>query len=109
MMRVLLWCCLLFANRSMASDWKDVSSNITGSLDMVTQFVVFACLLVGVFCLFAAFVKYFAYRRNPLAAPFSTVMWLLMMALILMAVPVLHVVSGHNFLLLDILNPHFST
>jgi hypothetical protein len=96
----LLLVSLLLLNNSVFADSSVdlgiMASNIIGPLEMASSFVAVACLLVSVSCLFAAVVKYFAHRRNPLAVPMGKVVWLIIVAIMLLLIPVSFVLSGHG-------------
>lgn len=74
----------------------EVADNITEPIQVVTGFVSIGCLIIGIACLFAALVKYFEHRRNPLHVPFSTVFWLIIIGLLLLLLPFAYIVTGNT-------------
>jgi membrane protein CcdC involved in cytochrome C biogenesis len=74
----------------------EVADNITQPIEVVTGFVSVGCLIIGMSCLFAALVKYFEHRRNPLYVPFSKVVWLLIIGLLLLILPFAYILTGNT-------------
>lgn len=96
----LLWTIIFFISQA-AYATNDLSlgavaQNITEPIEIVSAFVSVACLIVGVACLFACVVKYFEHRRSPLAVPISTVIWLLIIGLLLLALPFAYIITENG-------------
>lgn len=70
-----------------------VASNLMDPVSLFYQFLQTACLLIGSGFLFASVVKYFEHRRSPLMVPISTVIFLLIAGIVLVALPLLAYVS----------------
>jgi hypothetical protein len=73
-----------------------IADNMTEPMEIVSAFVSVGCLIVGVACIFASLVKYFEHRRSPLHVPLSTVIWLLIIGLALLALPFAYLVTGNG-------------
>jgi hypothetical protein len=59
-------------------------------VSILASFVSTASLIVGSSFLFAGILKYFQYRKNPLMAPISTVIFLFIFGVALVALPLAH-------------------
>lgn len=64
-----------------------VAKNLMSPINVLANFIDSACLLIGGAFLFASIIKYFEHRRNPLMVPISTVIFLLIGGLLLVALP----------------------
>jgi hypothetical protein len=64
-----------------------VANNLMDPVNMFANFVGSGSIVVGIAFLMGAFVKYNQHKRNEMAAPISTVIFLLVMGLILLAIP----------------------
>lgn len=80
----------------------EVALNATEPLQNVAGFVAVGSLLVAIFCFFAAIIRYFSYRSNPLAVPFGKVMWLVIMGLLLLILPFSYMLTGNGMDLLSL-------
>lgn len=99
-MRHPFWMLLFFISSSSFA-WNDLSfglvaQNITEPLEVVSGFVSVGCLIVGLACLFASLVKFFEYRRNPLAIQLSTVVWLFIIGLLLLILPFAYIITENG-------------
>lgn len=74
----------------------EVAANMTQPIEVVTGFVSVGCLIIGVACLFASLVKYFEHRRSPLHVPFSKVVWLIIIGLLLLILPFAYIITGNT-------------
>jgi len=71
----------------------DVATNILSPVSVFSDFVNSACIVIGgAFC-FASIIKYFEHRRSPTMVPLSTVIFLLIAGLLLLALPILSFVT----------------
>jgi hypothetical protein len=70
-----------------------VANNLMDPVTMFYKFITSGCILIGGGFLFASVIKYFEHRRSPLMVPISTVVFLLIAGLILIALPLLAYVS----------------
>lgn len=64
---------------------------------LVGKFITTASIMIGVGCLFGSFLRYSQYRVNPLAAPISSVIILLVLGLVSLALPMLNWFYGGLF------------
>src|SRR5690349_3724870 len=67
-----------------------VAGNLLEPIGILTDFVTDAALVIGSTFVFASFVKYLEHRKNPLAVPISTVVFLFLMGLILLVFPLIY-------------------
>lgn len=79
-----------FAGASIA----DVSASAMEPLGIFSDFIYVACFIIGSSFVFASIVKYFEHRRSPLMVPLSTVIFLIIAGLVLLAVPLLSFIDG---------------
>lgn len=70
-----------------------VANNLMDPVTLFYQFMQSACLLIGGGFLFASVVKYFEHRRSPLMVSMSTVVFLFIAGIVLIALPLLAYVS----------------
>jgi intracellular multiplication protein IcmD len=64
-----------------------VATNLLDPVNMFANFIGSGSIVVGIAFLLASFVKYNQHKRNEMAAPMSTVVFLLIMGLVLLAIP----------------------
>jgi hypothetical protein len=64
-----------------------VADNLMEPVSILANFIGSMSIVVGISCLFACFLKYMQHRVNPLVAPISTVVMLLVMGIILLCLP----------------------
>jgi Ca2+/H+ antiporter len=64
-----------------------VANNLMDPVNMFANFIGSGSIVVGIAFLLGAFVKYNQHKRNEMAAPMSTVVFLLVTGLILLAIP----------------------
>jgi hypothetical protein len=64
-----------------------VANNLMDPVNMFANFIGSGSIVVGIAFLLAAFVKYNQHKRNEMAAPISTVVFLFIMGLLLLAIP----------------------
>lgn len=64
-----------------------VAQNMMEPVTLFSDFISSACLLIGSSFLFASIIKYFEHRRTPLMVPMSTVVFLFIAGLVLIALP----------------------
>lgn len=78
-----------------------VANNLLQPVEMLSGFFSGASVIIGMSCLFGAFVRYRQYRTNPLASPISTVITLLVLGILLLLLPLVYklTVSGIPFTL----------
>ncbi|MES2219022.1 MAG: hypothetical protein V4501_11500 [Pseudomonadota bacterium] len=64
-----------------------VANNLMDPVNMFANFIGSGSIVVGIAFLLAAFVKYNQHKRNEMAAPISTVIFLFIAGLLLLAIP----------------------
>ncbi|MHB1948264.1 MAG: hypothetical protein ACYCQI_09150 [Gammaproteobacteria bacterium] len=97
---ILLLVCLLIPVLAFADDQitgvGKVASNILEPVLIVSDFVCSASIIIGVSSLFGAFLKYMQHRVNPLAAPMSTVVVMLVVGIVLVALPFVYLLTENG-------------
>lgn len=76
-----------------------VGGMATGLMDpvsVVADFLHSACILIGGAFLFASIVKYREHRRSPTMVPMSTVVFLVVAGLFLVAIPIMFYLSNNG-------------
>lgn len=73
-----------------------VANNLMQPVNVFSDFVQTACILIGGCFLFASIIKYFEHKRSPLMVPLSTVIFLLIAGIILILLPFLSVLTEHG-------------
>jgi hypothetical protein len=66
------------------------ANSMVEPVGMVASFITTASIMIGIGCLFGAFLRYTQFRVNPLASPISSVIILIAMGLVLLAIPTLN-------------------
>lgn len=64
-----------------------VAQNMLAPVSVMSDFVQAACFVIGGSFLFASIIKYIEHRRSPLMVPISTVVFLVVAGLALIALP----------------------
>jgi hypothetical protein len=64
-----------------------VAQNLIEPVDLFSKFLDATCFLIGGSFLFASIVKYIEHKRSPLMVPISTVIYLVLAGLVLIALP----------------------
>jgi hypothetical protein len=72
----------------------DLANDLLGPVTVLSDFVGTASWIVGFSCLFASLFRYLQYRVNPLAAPISTVIVLLVLGILLLCLPFTYLLTG---------------
>ena len=67
-----------------------IAYNLIGPVEVVASFLSGMAIIIGLTCLFGAFVRYMQYRVNPLAHPISTVVTLLILGVLLLLLPLIY-------------------
>ncbi len=65
-----------------------LADDMLDPIGLFSKFVNAGCIVIGVGFIFASIVKYFEHRRSPLMVPISTVIFLLIAGIVLLAIPV---------------------
>lgn len=73
--------------------WGEVASNLMEPVTIVSNFVGTASFVVGVTCIFGAFLRYTQHRKNPLVAPMSTIVLLLVIGIVLIFLPFVYLLT----------------
>lgn len=76
---------LVFASKS--AGFEVVANSLMEPVTIAGSFLNSACFLIGGAFLFASIIKYFEHRRSPTMVPISTIIFLLVAGLILLALP----------------------
>lgn len=74
----------------------DFASSMIEPVGVLSNFISTAAIIIGVGCIFGAFLRYSQYRINPVAAPLSSVLILLILGLLLLGLPFLDLLLGNN-------------
>lgn len=86
---------IVLLGRSLAAqDLGQVANNILEPVTVVSQFISTACIVLGGAFLFTSVIKYIEHRRNPLASPIGTVIFLFIAGVILIFLPIITMYSG---------------
>ncbi len=72
----------------------DLANDMLGPVTVLSDFVGTASWIIGFSCLFASLFRYLQYRVNPLAAPISTVIVLLVLGILLLCLPFTYLLTG---------------
>lgn len=76
----------------------DMANMLEEPVGIATQLIMTGAIIVGISCLFGAFVRYFQFRINPLANPIGTVFTLLVLGILLLCLPLLyHLINSGYF------------
>lgn len=67
-----------------------VADNLMEPVTIMSSLVDTGSMVIGLSCLFAAFLRYMQHRINPLATPISMVVYLLIFGIVLTALPLLY-------------------
>lgn len=67
-----------------------VASNMLEPVTIASSFLSGISIVIGMTCLFSAFLRYMQHRINPLAQPISTVFLLVVLGVILLALPLVY-------------------
>lgn len=70
-----------------------VAADLMQPVSVVARFLYSMAIIIGLTCLFGAFVRYTQYRVNPLAHPIGTVVTLLILGIVLLLLPLLYKVT----------------
>ncbi|EKD69990.1 MAG: hypothetical protein ACD_46C00682G0002 [uncultured bacterium] len=86
-------CSRVFADS--ATGFGEVAQNLMSPVGLMSDFVYSGCLIVGGSFIFAAIIKYFEHRNSPLMVPISTVVFLFIAGLALLALPLLSLIDAN--------------
>lgn len=78
---------LVFAEKNHLYGVGAVAENLMEPVTIVSNFMGSASLILGVMCLFAAFIRYRQFRVNPLATPISVVIMLIIFGVAFLLLP----------------------
>ncbi len=67
-----------------------VANNILEPVTVASNFLAGAAIVIGMTCIFSAFLRYMQHRVNPLAQPISTVILLLVLGFFLLVLPLVY-------------------
>lgn len=74
-----------------------IADDMLDPIGLFSKFVNAGCIVIGVGFTFASIVKYFEHRRSPLMVPISTVVFLLIAGLVLLAIPAFSYFYTQNY------------
>lgn len=87
--------CFIYSSCVLAEqDLGQVAQNLLEPVIIVSDFILTACFILGGSFIFTAIIKYVEYRRNPLAVPISTVIFLAVAGILLILLPFLSTYTG---------------
>ena len=72
----------------------DFAGQLMEPAHVLSGFIGVASLLIGIGCLFAAFLRYTQHRINPIMSPWSTIILLIVIGIVLLFLPFLHKFTG---------------
>lgn len=96
MSRILLTLFALHSVAFAAAGIGDLANQLEEPVSILSDFIGTGSLIVGITCLFGAFLRYLQYRVNPLMSPMSTVIVLVILGLALIGLPFLYKVIGYG-------------
>lgn len=77
----------------------EFAASLMEPVSILGKFISTGSILMGVMCIFAAFLRYLQYRVNPLAQPLGGVVVLFILGLAFLGLPFVHLLFGiHPFL-----------
>lgn len=85
---------LFAAVNSYAESIGEYAADLVEPVNILSNFVSSACLIIGTMMLVAALMRYLQYRVNPLASPMSTVITFLILGTLLDALPFVYLLLG---------------
>lgn len=71
-----------------------VAQNMMDPVEVFSDFVHSACIVIGGSFIFASIIKYVEHRRSPLMIPISTVVFLFLAGLLLVLLPLISYVTS---------------
>jgi drug/metabolite transporter (DMT)-like permease len=77
------------AQRKQVTNIGTVAKNINEQINVFTNFINAACIILGAAFLFASIIKYFEHRRSPLMVHLSTVFFLFFAGIIFLLIPLI--------------------
>jgi len=75
----------------------DVAESLIAPVGLISNFISATAVAIGIACLFGALLRYHQFRINPVAAPISSVITLLVLGIALLCLPLLKVITGDHF------------
>lgn len=70
-----------------------LANNLLLPVSVVSTFLDYASIIIGLTCIFAGIIRYAQYRVNPLMSPISSVILLLVIGAILIAFPYIYAIT----------------
>lgn len=70
-----------------------IAQNMNGPIDMARQVFSFVSIVVGIFFLFSAFLRYLRFRQNSQEAPISSVVVYFLVGIAFICIPLAHQIS----------------
>lgn len=72
----------------------EFAAQLIEPVGILGDFISTASLMMGIMCLFAAFLRFLQFRVNPYASPLSTVITLIILGIVLLCLPFLYLLTG---------------
>lgn len=85
-----------FARQQSSTGIGGMANSLMEPVGFASDFIYTMCFVIGGSFLFACIIKYTEHRRNPLAVPASTVVFLLIAGLFLIALPFAYLLIHHG-------------
>jgi hypothetical protein len=82
------------AHAAKTSGLGEFAEDLLEPVAILSDFISTAALILAICSLFSALLRYMQYRVNPMAAPLSSVIFLFIMGLALLAIPFLYKLTG---------------
>lgn len=79
-----------------ATDLGGVAESLIAPVGLLYDFISAAAIIIGITCLFGAFLRYTQFRINSTAAPISSVITLLILGIALLCLPFLNTIDFFN-------------
>lgn len=73
-----------------------IAANMLEPVNIVSDFVCTASIIIGISCLFGALLKYMQHRVNPLVSPISTIIVLLAVGIMLVSIPFAYLLTENG-------------
>ena len=93
MLRLFLMGLMVLSNVAFSQGIGDYATELLEPVNVLSDFIGSGAIIIGIACLFGAFIRYGQYRINPLAAPLSSVITLLILGLLLIGLPFLYLIT----------------
>lgn len=72
----------------------EVAQELIGPATVLSNLVGSASIIIGVACIFGSFVRYMQHRVNPMVSPWSTIIFLFILGIVLLCLPFIYKLTG---------------